>query len=460
MKKLLLFTAMLVQACLIGQTLPNGGFENWSSVPYYELNGWNSGNFRDIQRLGVPSITRVTGASGFGIRIQTNVVAGDTSDSYVINTTNPCSDPDAWTGGVPLTQQPTAITGQYRYNLLGTDTAIFIVIFRKNGVHIGDNLIKIRGTGVQSTFTSFSFSVACAGAPDTVIFAAAPSNKADTDLANNGSYIELDNLAFAGTSQTMPNSTFENWTAKTYDIPTGWATWGTGATKTAVSSAGSFAMRLETTSEMCGGENSSGITNGYLSEDSGPKGGRPYTNTIDTLRGYYKYTSMGLDTAMVSINLKQNGISVGGGWKKLVASASYIYFKVPIFSSMTPDTMLIDIQSSRWPIQQANVGSVLYLDDLSLKSLSTGIFENTLVSNQVHSFPNPANDLLFIKSENDISIESMEMHNAIGKLVRSQDRTENSKLMKIDIADLSPGIYYYSIKTNNGNTIRNKFIKQ
>lgn len=458
MKKLLLFTAILVQACLFGQTLPNGSFENWNSVPYYDLNGWNSGNLRDIQRMGIPSVTRVSGFTGYGIRIQTNTTATDTSDSYIINTNDPCSDPPQWTGGVPLTQQPTAITGYYRYNLLGTDTAIFIVIFRKNGAHIGDNLIKIRGTGSQSTFAPFSFSVTCTGTPDSVIFAAAPSNKANNSFANNGSYIELDNLGFAGTAQTMPNSTFENWTAKTSDTPTGWDTWGNGVSKTASSYSGSYAIRLETIDEMCGGVNSSGITNGYLSDNSGPKGGLPYTNTIDTLKGYYKYTSIGLDTANISINLKQNGNYIGGGWKKLVASASYIYFEVPINAFMTPDTMLIDIQSSKWPTQASNAGSVLYLDDLSLKSQPSGVFENSYSTINVHSYPNPAKDVLYIKSETDLSFQSLEVYDAIGKLIKSQEIDEKSNLVKVDISALSSGIYYYGLKTSNRNIIRNKFI--
>lgn len=459
MKHFLLFAFILLQFGVFSQTIQNGGFENWTSTPYNELNGWSSGNFNDIQRIGTPSVTKVAGVSGFAIRIQINTTSTDTSESYIINTTNPCEDPPQWKGGVPLTQQPTAITGQYRYNLLGTDTAIFIVIFRKNGVHIGDNLIKIRGTGSQSTFTPFSFSVTCAGVPDSVIFAAAPSNKAANNFANNGSFIELDNLGFAGTSQTMPNSNFENWTAKTIDKPISWSSWGNGVTKTTSSMTG-FAIRLETTLDICGGASSSGLTNGLLSNFSGPRGGVPYVNTIDTLRGYYKYTSVGMDTANISINLTKNGSNVGGGWKQFVANSNYVYFEVPINSSISPDTMRIDIQSSKWPTTMANIGSMLFIDNLSLKSQSVGIFENGLLNPKVYSYPNPAGDVLYVKSEANLSLQSITIYDAIGKEMSSLELTENSTLIKVELSDFATGIYYYSIKTNDGTTVRNKFIKQ
>lgn len=459
MKKLLLLTTiMLIQVCLFGQALPNGTFENWNSINYNELSGWNSGNLRDIQRMGVPSVTRVTGLTGYGIRIQTNIIGADTSDSYIINTNNPCSDPSAWTGGTPLTQQPTAITGYYRYNLLGTDTAIMLVIFRKNGVHIGDNFIKIRGTGNQSTFVAFSFPVTCAGVPDSVIIAAAPSNKKDNNIATNGSFIEFDNLGFTGTTQTPVNANFENWIAKSYDAANGWEVWGNGVSKSTSSYAGTYAMRIETVNEMCGDVYSSGITTGHLTENSGPKGGRPYTNMLDTLKGYYKYTSMGNDTANISINLSKTGSNVGGGWKQLPASANYTYFEIPINAFMAPDTMRIDIQSSKWPTQPSNVGSVLFLDNLYLSSLPLGLFNSANNELKIIAYPNPVHDILHIKINKNVSVKNIIIYDALGNIVKTQNNIETESNFNIDVSKFATGVYYYSVQTNDGNTIRNKFI--
>ncbi|MEI8136991.1 MAG: T9SS type A sorting domain-containing protein [Bacteroidota bacterium] len=462
MKKLLLIATVLTQINLFSQTLPNGGFENWNTITYDEPASWNTGNPRDIPRLGIPSVTKVNGFSGFAVRIQNNVVGSDTSESYIINTNNPCSDPPQWTGGVPYSQQPTTITGQYRYNLLGNDSALLIVIFRKNGVHIGDNFIKIRGTGSQNTFTSFSFSVVCSGVPDTLIIAAASSNKKSGTPPTNGSFIEFDNLAFSGASQIIPGGDFDTWTSKSYEKPIGWETWGSGVSKSTNMYTGAYSIRLETVTEMCNNNNpnSSGITTGHLTKNSGPAGGQPYTNMVDTLCGYYKYASMGNDTANISINLLKNGSNVGGGWKQLVASGSYVYFEIPINAGTTPDTMRIDIQSSKWPTLLANIGSMLYIDNLFIKSQPTGIFENEISKSNVYSYPNPTKNLLYIKSEKDFSDQTLSIYDVIGNCVKSQQIISNTTLLQVDVTELSSGMYYYLINSNGGNSIRNKFIKE
>lgn len=465
MKKLLLFTTMLVlQINLHGQAVPNGTFENWNSISYDDPDGWNNGNLRDIQRMGVPSVTKVSGYSGFAIRIQTNITSGDTSDSYIINTNNPCSDPAQWTGGVPYSQQPTAITGYYRYSLLGNDTAIMLVIFRKNGVHIGDNFIMIRGTGNQPTFASFSFPVTCSGVPDSIIIAAAPSNKKDNNIATNGSFIEFDNLGFAGTTQAIPGGTFENWTTKSYDNASGWESWNNGVSKTTSSYGGNFAVRIETLNEMCGGSNanSSGITTGHMTENNGPAGGIPYTNTNDTLCGYYKYTAMGNDTAGIYVSLTKNGTPVGGNNKWLTATTNYTYFEMPFQAGITPDTIRIDIQSSEWPVTSANVGSILYIDNLYLKSSPLKIFENGNILFYGFPYPNPVKDILNIRFDNAItSIMDMQLYDMTGRgrEIESVNYDRHLTSMTLDVAKLAPGIYFYEIRIPEG-IIRSKFVKE
>jgi len=463
MKNILLIFVLLLQIKLYGQTIPNGTFENWTSTAYNDPTGFNTGNLRDLQRLGIASVTKVAGYTGFAVRIQTNVVGPDTSDSYIINTNNPCSDPPQWTGGVPYSQHPTAINGYYRYNLPGNDSALLIVIFRKNGVHIGDNYIMIRGTGSQSTFAPFSFPVTCSGTPDTMIIAAAPSNKKKNIGIQNGSFIELDNLAFAGTSQPIPNGNFENWNAKSYDVLSGWEGWNSGINKTASSYTGSYAIRLETWSD-CGGSNvnSSGITTGHMTPNSGPAGGRPYTNMIDTLCGYYKYAPMGNDSAMVYINLTNNHNNVGGNMHSLHAAANYTYFEIPIYvgGPIPPDTMRVDIGSSNWQTTIANTGSVLYLDNLYLKSQSLGIIESNTPNIQSIAYPNPVQDILTIKLKNNLSgSQRLALYDVRGKIISEEDLHNNGTLFYIPVKNLEAGMYFYEIRGNK-ELVRNKFIKK
>ena len=460
MKKLLLISVLLLQIKLYGQAVPNGTFESWNSVPYSDPAGFISGNLRDLQMIGSASVTQVTGYSGSAVRIQTNITGADTSDSYIINTDNPCSEPSEWTGGVPYSQQPTAITGYYRYNLPGNDTALMIVIFRKNGVHIGDNYIQIRGTGSQSTWASFSFPVTCAGVPDSLIFAAASSNKITNQGVQNGSFLELDNLGFAGTTQVFPDATFENWTSKSYDNVPGWEAWGDGVSKSTTSYAGTYAIRLETIGSACGDINSSGITTGHMTSNNGPAGGIPYTNTNDTLCGYYKYTPLGNDTAGIYVSLTNNGTSVGGNNMWLTAASVYTYFELPFQAGIVPDTIRIDVQSSEWPVSISNSGSVLYLDDLYLKSSPLGIFEDRFIKPEIIAFPNPVKDILTISFKNTInSYVTPVVYDVAGQQVDIDDFKIDANHIEMKVENLAPGIYSFEVQTKNGN-IRDRFVKQ
>lgn len=446
MKKLLLFSAVLFSLKVTGQAVINGGFENWNSISYNEPTGWNSGNLRDIQRMGTASITRVTGVSGFAIRIQTNIIGLDTSESYIINTNNPCSDPSQWTGGVPYSQQPTAITGSYRYNLPVNDTALLIVIFRKNGVHVGDNFFQIRGTGSQPTFTTFSFPVICTVVPDTIIIAAASSNKVSNLGIQNGSFIEFDNLAFASCTQPIPNGDFENWTPMTLDVPGSYESFGELVSKSTSSYSGSFAVRMESSIGMCSSSAQvSGITSGYNSQNNGPKGGRPYTGQMDTLCGYYKYATPGIDSAGVYVTLSLNANPIGGGNKNLYPAATYTYFQVPFGAGSPPDTIRVDALSSNWP--NPVLGSVLYLDNLYLKSSPLGIKNLQFITSQINVYPNPAKDIITIDCNTVFTPKELSIYNSIGEIVISRSNIKN--VCEVDVKDLASGIYFLQLKNDN-----------
>lgn len=455
MKNILLFSTVLIfQINLYGQAIPNGTFENWNSNPYSNPTGWDSGNKESTTQMGISCVTKVNGYSGFGVRMQTSIVNTDTAFAYIA-----MGDPKG-EGGVPYSQKPSAITGFYRYNLPGNDTALFLVTFKKNGNIVSSDLFKIRGTGSQSTFTAFTFPLALSIIPDTVIIAATSSNLQENVGIQNGSFLELDNLIFTGTgiTQQIPNNTFENWTTISNDTPSEWVTWGSGATKSNSSYAGNYAIRLETTSDH--GANSSGMTTGYMTDNNGPAGGRPYTNTNDTLCGYYKYAPMGDDSAGIYAGLYNNGTPVGGNNMWLSAAANYTYFEMPFQAGIIPDTIRIDIESSKWPATSNNIGSVLYIDNLYLKSNPLGIFESKIANMKSLSYPNPVNNNLCILFEKNITSNiTLSLYDATGRKTEILEFIKKSNSLSIDVTNLSPGMYFYEIKTTEG-IIVNKFVKR
>jgi hypothetical protein len=453
MKKLLLLLLLsILIGPLYGQLL-NSSFETWNSTAYDEPNGWQTGNHESAS-LGLTPVTRTNGVSGYAVRMQTIAYNGDTAQAFIAN-----GDPMGGEGGIPFAEQPTAITGSYRYNLPGNDTALILVLFKKNGNIISSDIFKIRGTGVQNSFTSFSFPINLPMTPDSVIVAATCSNLIENVGVQNGSFMELDGIAFAGTTTSIDNGTFETWTTHSTDIISDWGYYGDGISKTTDSYDGTYAISLSTVDYGNGDIGSAGITNGHNTQ-TGPTGGSPYTLTVDTLTGYYKYFTSGNDSASININLLQNSNYVSGNQKLLPATSQYTYFEIPIYSGTAPDTMRVDITSSKWPYSPSSVGSTLYIDHLQFKSeLTAGVAENKN-RNAAFVYPNPANDVLHIRLNNNTSERvQIEIFDLAGRTVMNETKSVMDNEMSIRISSLIPGKYFYRV-TDGKNRYQQAFTKQ
>lgn len=457
MKKLLLLPIFCFSIATQAQTVLNGGFENWNTTPYEDPTSWYTPNQQVMVYYGIsPVVTKVTGFSGQAIRMETTQTGQDTVGAYFTNTPG---DPTNGEGGVPYSQQPTSLTGYYRYSLGATDTALILVIFKKSGAVIKTEIFKIRGTGSQSAWTSFTYPISVGSAPDSVIFAAASSNLISNIGVLPGSFLELDQLMFAGSgiTQQMPNNTFDNWTNKSFDRPISWDMSNIGVTRTTSAYAGTYAIKIENIDEGGGNIFPCGITNGYYT-DNGSKGGRPFVSTQDTLTGYYKFTSSGIDTGTVYIQVKKNGSNIWGTSYDFLAAANYTYFSIPLGPFTTSDSIMIDFASGKWPFVDLTAGSALYIDNVQLKSSPLGM--NKLFGTEGSSvYPNPVNDNLTVALKVNLSGDMhIGIYDALGKQVKSLVMNNPGALFNVPVEELTPGIYFYEVR--NGETvIRNKFIK-
>ena len=89
-----------------------------------------------------------------------------------------------------------------------------------------------------------------------------------------------------------------------------------------------------------------------------------------------------------------------------------------------------------------------FSDTIKVNDSSTGIEE--LYSSSLNIVPNPASDVLFIKSKRNSGLFDVEIYNFQGKLIR-----QSTQIKQLDISDLIPGIYF--LQTENKVF---KFIKQ
>ena len=471
MRKLLLILPFLMLAIYAGaQDCPNGDFENWVAHPYnVPDSNWYTSNIRSLAQADTLTVWKVKGHSGQAIHLQTAIIGTDTLQAYAINT---IGDPKSGSGGVPYTQRPTSITGYYRYNMVANDSALMIIEFKKAGVVISATLFTFRNvSGSLSTFTAFSFPLnAIPTAPDSVIIGIASSNLEGTGI-QSGSWLEVDELAFAGTGITEPiaGGSFDSWTAQSVDIPNGWATEahgdnGSGIVKSTDHRAGSYSVQLTTQPGTGGGGSGNSveaaqITTGHYTPNSGPAGGLPYTRTSDTISGYYKYTPAGTDTAMLMVMLSASGTTVGGANHFFNAASAWTYFEMPFNAGTTPDTIRIDIQSGSW--NAAAPGSVLKIDYLQLKSQPLLAVNNlTIAATKVLAYPNPANDIFNLRFDKvPAGSVNAKLYDIMGRTIDSRNYTAAPSVISFQVGYLPTGMYFYEV-SNNGNIIRDKFMKK
>jgi hypothetical protein len=375
-KKLLSIFAFLTAGLAFGQTIPNGGFENWTTTQYEEPTGFQTSNSKNNGPQNPGNVIKTTDAhhGQYAIQLNTVLIGGDTSFAYFANG-DPGQNPPQ--GGIPYAQKPTGIRFYYKSNIVGTDSAIVLVMFKKAGASIGNYFYKIGAS--QSSYTLFSQSFSLTTTPDSVVFGMASSN-AFNSKGIPGNMFQVDSISFTGVTQPAGfNGDLELWQPHTSNSINGWTTNGgdgTGVTQTTDKYTGNYAVELQTMGPSFGGSNQvqpGQLITGMPVHNGPPTGGYPYTNQIDTLVFYYKYIPADPnDSASISISFSKNHVGIGGYYQRLgTAVGNYTRVMIPINLSSAPDTAMISLSSSSyttWPVPNSFVGSDFKIDNMYLTS--------------------------------------------------------------------------------------------
>ncbi|MDX1470050.1 MAG: T9SS type A sorting domain-containing protein [Flavobacteriaceae bacterium] len=88
-------------------------------------------------------------------------------------------------------------------------------------------------------------------------------------------------------------------------------------------------------------------------------------------------------------------------------------------------------------------------------SLST----EDLLAKSISIYPNPANKKFSIKTSSNISIESISMHDVLGKRVLSSNLNSSSEINIINVDNLSPGVYFARIISEQGSLVKKVIIE-
>lgn len=142
-----------------------------------------------------------------------------------------------------------------------------------------------------------------------------------------------------------------------------------------------------------------------------------------------------------------NWVKIEGSF---VADSNYLYLSIGnFFTDSLTDTIMIAPSTSF---------SYYFIDDIS-------VFEDTILSitdptTRIENilFPNPANDHLFINNKNFL-ITNAEIIDARGKLINSIKDLYYTELIKINIKELSTGLYFLKLVNQNSYVLNSKFFK-
>ena len=134
---------------------------------------------------------------------------------------------------------------------------------------------------------------------------------------------------------------------------------------------------------------------------------------------------------------------------------SYLWYDGKQTQTYTLDSTGIGLGGKYIAVTITDNGCAIMDSTLVLFHLCTGI-DNAELNNQLRVYPNPASDFINIDNESDETIQSIEILSVEGQLVA---RLQERNLSRINISELSPGVYYLRIETENGMAIK-KIIKK
>lgn len=455
----------------------NGNFENWNPATFtYPVNCLYTSEAENISLFlqnSIPfnqTVTKTTDAyqGSYALKLTTKLLGGNTILAYCLNAQPGDKAPTEWHGGAPYTEMPTGLSGYYKYNLQTGDSALILISFSKAGSNIGFYAYKLGGT--QSSYIPFSytFTPALTQAPDSVLIGFASSD-AFNNVAMNGSTLTVDNVMFTGVASqpAQYKGDYETWTTSTYYAPASWLIERNGGkalqgiSRTTDAHTGTYAIELKT---YLGDSNNhpaarpGRISTGYYLDNCNSncveQGGQPFSSIKDTLTFYYKYTPSGADSAMINLSFKKNGTFFANEGRPLLASSSYSYMQIPIDLYQTPDSVIIDIQSSTWADSITSfVGSDLIIDDIQFKSQPLAVF-NAKNNAKFQIMPNPVTSTFQVVGID--GVKAVSVINSDGKIVLSKDMDLNEP---ISVSSLPSGIYIVQIKTSSG-VIEQKLVKK
>ena len=466
-RNILSILSMLLLSYSFAQTVPNAGFENWYNNFYFdEPNFGITSNLQSYFSTQSGNVAKTTDAyaGNFAAKLTTVAAANDTLPGVIIIGT-----PNGSTinGGLAINVRPDSLKCYAKFNIQPNDTASIIVGFRKFGFVDPIGFVQLKFIGVQNAYQEYKSLITWVDAttiPDTLFGYLVSSNISQYPTIP-GSELYLDNIGFTG-AVGAPSTNFETWTTVESLEPENWWTPNFAlinqppcVTQSTDAHSGQYALRIENVLSM-NGDTVGFASNGYFYNEEFA-GGMAVVQNPMKVTGYYKYSPVGNDTALVGIFTSKYdsnlgyGVRLDSGLVKLPAASNYTYFEVPLYYNGWPTADSLNITFASGNFQNDTsllvVGSVLLVDDIEVLYNPVSVEEFSFQKSAL-IYPNPAKDILFIKMIDQARNQAFKMYDAKGALVfEGNCQFQDGMIASMNISEIPNGLYFYQI--NDGKSI-------
>lgn len=442
--------AVIITATSFGQygEIENGNFENWTNQFLYEApTTWLSQPSEDWN--GVAAVLKSTDASlgTYSCEITSKEVgaAPDTTFGFILHGVMGNMGPQ---DGIAYTDVFDEITFDYKSDLPVGDTLYSLIMRFDGSGSMIEQFLKPAAYGTHSTWSNGSISVPSTPQSKLVIGFVVGNPFGSGPMPTPDVWARIDNVILknGGTATTnIPNYSFENWTTESTEEADNWYTINNqlaaqgldNALKTTDANTGTYAMELSTIysakwDDTLGGMLSIGAIDLYNFD---PFSKTPYSASPNNFEYAYKYTGANGDmSAQLFFEFYNSGSNIGGGSVTITDQSSYFTGSLAVSLSGTPDSVRVVAYSGD------SLGSVLKIDDLAFTGGNVGIDEFSALSMDV--YPNPANDYVMVKSENEYDVEILDIS---GKVVYSAKN--NSGVKTINTSEFKKGAYFIRINS-------------
>lgn len=482
-----------IPSLLFAQTIPNGSFENWTITPLYELPSTGgvtdvlTSNIQTYYEYNLTNVSRVDlGAGNSAVRLESIESSGDTLSSFLIFGSFPDEDEGGngdtlqFPGGAPVNEVVTSITIRARYSIDPSSPGFILAYFSKNGQPVGvgtgesgpgNYVIPLSGDVLTFTELTIPILPTLPINPDSVSIAIGSNDLlSGNDISFPGDFVEVDFIRLNTTVASIPGGEFNTWEMETTpEEPDNWFTFSSpfaepNFSKSSQASDGLSSIKLETA--LINGDTVVGLVSIGDFDQNGDefKEGIGVTSPgTHTLSFDYKYNGMVTDSgAAILVVTRDNGPIEDTIFAELIFLDDQGTFTSETSSSFdvqVGDSILLVFFSS-WtgaesPNDNFEIGSSLWIDNVSI-DLVVGL--ETQNTPDISIYPNPIENQATINLNDDVSVESIEVYNASGSLIRTIANMENSNTI-INLEDQPSGIYQVVINTLES-TITKKIVKQ